>query len=150
MHRGPAARPPPSEEYDQTPDTLRDLAIGLGRVGEVQRDLGDPQVALAACTEALQLDRRRAEEYGQTPDTLRSLAISLGQVGEVQRDLGDLQAALAACTEALQLDRRRAEEYDQTPDTLRDLAISLGRVGMSSVNSVICKLPWRLTARPCS
>ena len=97
------------EAYEQTPESLQGLAISLGKVGDVERDLGDLQMALASYTEALQLGRRLVEAYGQTPDTLRSLSVGLDQVGDIQRDLGDLQTALASYTEALQLDRHRAE-----------------------------------------
>ena len=95
-------------EADDSPGILRQLSLRLDAMGDIQRELGDLQAALAFHGEALQPDRRLTET-DDSPAPLRSLAVSLGKVGDIQNDLGDPRATLASYTEALQLFRRLAE-----------------------------------------
>ena len=68
------------DDYGETPQSLRDLSIGLGRIGGVQHEAGELAAATEAYEEALVLDRRLADDYGETPQSLRDLSIGLGRI----------------------------------------------------------------------
>ncbi len=116
-------------DHGRTPQTLRDLSIGLVRWGEVLKVPGELTAATEAHEEALTLRRELVEAYGETPQSLRDLSVSLGRMGDVRREATDLAAATEAYEEALALRRRLVEVYGETPQSLRDLSISLGRMG---------------------
>ena len=52
------------DRYGETPESLRDLSISLGRVGDVRRVSGERSAATAAYEESLALRRRLLEGYG--------------------------------------------------------------------------------------
>jgi hypothetical protein len=67
---------------------LRDLSLSLGRVGDLRRDGGDREGALAAQSEALELARRIIATYGQTRQAVSDLVFSLEQTASALDQLG--------------------------------------------------------------
>ncbi len=121
-----AAMGGPSEVRNEA---SRNLSIALDNVGDIERDLGNLEVAGAVYRESLDLRCRLREVVGDTPQALRALAVSLNNVGDIERDLGNLEAARTVYRESLDLRRRLREAVGDTPQALRDLSLSLERVG---------------------
>ena len=117
------------ELHGETPQALRDLSIGLNRLGDERHETGELAAATAAYEESLALRRRLLDAYGETPQALRDLSISLDRLGDVRRETGELAAATAAYEESLALRRQLLDVYGETPQTLRDLSVSLNRLG---------------------
>ena len=115
--------------HGETAHALRDVSIGLGKLGDVQCEAGELAAGTAAYEESLALRRRLVDAYGETPQALRDLSVILGRLGDVRRVAGDLAAAMSAYEESLALDRRLVDAYGETPQALRDLSISLDRLG---------------------
>ena len=113
----------------ESPQTLRDLSISLGSLGDVRRKSGALATATEAFEESLALHRRLLEAMGETPQALRDLFVILGRVGDVRLERGELAAATEAFEESLALARRLLEAFGETPRSLRDLSVSLHRLG---------------------
>jgi tetratricopeptide (TPR) repeat protein len=110
-------------------EAQRDLAVSLGRVGDVALRRGELDAAEAAFREALDLDRRMVAVDPTDTQAQRDLAVSLGRVGDVALRRGELDAAEAAFREALDLDRRMVAVDPTDTQAQRDLSVSLDTVG---------------------
>lgn len=125
------ARARQGEDADplQTRQTERDVAVALGKVGDVQRGAGRIEAALAAYREGLEVTRESRSTLGNEPEVLRDLSVSLIRVGDTERDAGRIEAALEAYRESLALTRQLRTVLGDGLQELRDLSVSLERVG---------------------
>ncbi len=102
-----------------TPETIRDLAISLERIGDIARAQARLDAADRAYQESLDLRRRQRERLGDTPETIRDLAIALMNVGNTAEARRQRHEATAWLQEALLLWRRLnlafpdSEEYQE-------------------------------------
>ena len=110
--------------------SLRELGVVLGKVGDVALAERRLDAAGGAYDESLELDRRMLREHGESSQALRDLSASLIKVGVVAEAQGRLDAAARACDESLELARRMMlREHGESPQALRHLSVSLERVG---------------------
>ena len=86
LSREPGALRPAARGARRHPQALRDLSVRSNNVGEIERDLGNPEAARTAYRESLELRRRRREALGDTPQALRNLSVSLDNVGRTEGD----------------------------------------------------------------
>lgn len=107
----------------------RDVAVALGKVGDVQRGASRIDAALAAYREGLEVTRESRSTLGNVPEVLRDLSVSLIRVGDTERDAGRVAAALEAYRESLALTRQLRIVLGDGLQELRDLSVSLERVG---------------------
>lgn len=104
---------------------LRDVSVGLNKVGDVQSSQGDELEALTSYEESLRLSRRLLAEYGESAERLRDVSVGLARMGDVRRTQGDESGALASYEESLRLSRRLLSEYGESAERLRDVSMSL-------------------------
>lgn len=128
LARGRARR---GEDADplQRRQAERDVAVALGKVGDVRRGAGRIEAALAAYREGLEVTRESRSTLGNDPEVLRDLSVSLIRVGDTERDAGRVEAALDAYRESLVLTRQLRRMLGDGLQELRDLSVSLERVG---------------------
>jgi tetratricopeptide (TPR) repeat protein len=132
----------------------RDLAVALGRVGEVLTSQGQLEEAQKMYLGALEINRRLASHDPGNAGWQRDLAMALGRVGEVLTSQGRLEEArrlkqspegnlpVAAPMKssshekaekmylvALEISRRLASQDPSNAGWQRDLAAAYGRVG---------------------
>lgn len=112
---------------EDTPETLRELAISLARLGDTDRMLNGPAAARPTYEESAGIFRRHAERTG-TPEARRELSLALEKLADVIRDLDGHAAALPLYEESAAISRELAETVG-TPGALRDLSVSLSRLG---------------------
>ncbi len=106
----------------------RDFSISLNRVGDVKRDSGNTQGALASYEESLAIRRRLAAADPGNVQWRSDEAYVLQRIGDLKRSSSDNQGALAAFEEALAIVRGFADQNPGT-DTRRELALNLTKVG---------------------
>ncbi len=117
----------PSEARNEA---SRNLSISLNNLGQVERDLGNPEAARAIYRESLDLCRRLREAVGDTPQALRDLSVSLEQVSGSSSAISAIWRPPAPPGARAWTSRRRLREaVGDTPQALRDLSISLDNVG---------------------
>jgi tetratricopeptide (TPR) repeat protein len=110
-------------EQGDRAQVLRDLAIALNGLGDVQRRDGQYEAALESYREGLELRRNLREILGDSPDVLRGLSVSLNRFGDALRRMGSSESALLAYSEALTLRRQLRASLGDSPQILRDLTV---------------------------
>ena len=123
------------------PGARRDVAIALGRLGDVVEALDGPGAARPLFEEMEQIHRALAEEQ-PSPGARRELAAGLGRLGDVVEALDGPAAAQLLRKEMVELMRALAEKQP-SPGARRDLAVALGSLG-----DVVEALDGPATARP--
>ena len=84
------------DAYGETPQSLRDLSISLGRVGDVRRETGELSIADSAYEEAIALTRLVLEASDEAPPrAIRELLSIIRKREGVADQIGD-RAAVAA------------------------------------------------------
>ena len=96
---------------DETPETLREVAVSQDHVGFVCQMAGDLVASLASHEESLALRRRLLESQGGTAPALRDLSSSLNSVGRFRQETGDLAGSLQAYDESAAYARRLMKEF---------------------------------------
>ena len=71
------------EARGDTPQALRDLSVSLDNVGQVERDLGNLEVARTAYRESLELRRRLARTFPDQPRYQQELAFTEARLRDV-------------------------------------------------------------------
>ena len=150
-HRHPARLP--SGWPGRTPTTLqyqRDVALALGRVGDLLAGRGEVGAALEHYTRALHIGERLA---GADPDnprisaTWRSPWSGWGVCWPGGVRWG---AALEHHTRALHIAERLAGADPDNPEYQRDVAVALGRVGDLLAGRGEGARRWSTTPEPCT
>ena len=106
---------------------LRNVAVSLSRLGDIEGQRGKLDRAYERYTEALEIARRLAEDLS-TPESFRDVAVLLSPLGDIEEQRGELDRAYERYTEALEIARRLAEDLG-TPQSLGVVSLSLDRLG---------------------
>ena len=80
-------------QLGETSETLWDLSVALGNVGDVERTLGYIGKAAEVYAESLNIRCRIAERYGETTQALRDLSVVQEKVRMTERGSGAGQGA---------------------------------------------------------
>ena len=112
----------------QTPSTLRAMAVGLGKAGDAHCVNGDLGAALVSYRESLDMFRQLRSMLGDTPQVLRDLSVGLNKIACTERGIGNLSVALSNYHESLNLLRQVRSMLGDTPQALRDLSLALARL----------------------
>lgn len=113
------------------PEALRNLSISHSMRGDALRDLGRHNEALAAYSEALQLQRGLREQLGDQPIVLMDLPISLSKRGDMLLELDRPEEARKAYAEVLRVREALRVHFGDSAQTLRDLALSYRSMGQA-------------------
>ena len=89
---------------------LTDLSIAYDRVGQLVRDMGDPNRSRGYFEDALRLDRALYKVNPSRRDWQENLVFSLMRIGDLDRQVGRNRDALAPYEEALVIQRRLASD----------------------------------------
>ncbi len=119
-----APPPPPGNAYWQ-----RDLAVSLGRIGDVQQTQGDLAAALASYQASLAIAERLAKTDPGNAYWQREFSVSHGKIGDVQQAQGDLAAALASYQASLAIAEHLAKTDPGNAGWQRDLWVSHVNIG---------------------
>ena len=98
-----------------TPGTKRGLGVSLSNLGDLARERGDAEQALAYFEESLDIHRELAQILG-TPEAKRNLSVSLMGLGVMAHERGDAEQALAHFQESLDI----RHELLRIQNTLQD------------------------------
>ena len=107
---------------------LRDVSVGLSRVGDVRRKTEKTDAALAAYTESLEIARELARMDPGNAQAQRDVSVGLNKVGDMELDAKDREAARTAYTESLDIARKLAARDPGNAQAQTDLVVSLTRV----------------------
>jgi tetratricopeptide (TPR) repeat protein len=92
-------------------DPLRDLSLALDRVGNVLRDMGDPQGALKYFEEEVAMDRSFVARNSNNLTALSDLQWTLNKISDfVRQRFGDRTAARKYIEEMIGVDRRLIDQ----------------------------------------
>lgn len=108
---------------------LRELTVGLERLGDARQAGGDLLGALSAFEESLTIMRKLAEAEEADVRWQKGLAFSLNSAGDARMALGDLTLAAEHYQESLAIRRTLAAADLSDAGRQRELAASLNRVG---------------------
>jgi serine/threonine-protein kinase len=118
-----------AEAERDNPEAQRDLAGSLNKLGDVQRQMGEPKAALASYTRSREINQRLVDADPKSAQAQRDLSVSIYKVGDAQRQLGDTKAALVSYTRSLALNQKLADDDPNSAEAQRQLSISLNKVG---------------------
>ena len=107
----------------------RDLAVSSTKIGNVLREQGDLEAALAAYRESLATTLALAANDPANTDWQRDLSVSLEKVADVLHKQGDLEGALDGYERSLPIMQRLAASDATNADWQRDLSITLAEIG---------------------
>ena len=107
----------------------RDLAVSSTKIGNVLREQGDLDAALAAYRESLATTSALAANDPANTDWQRDLSVSLEKVADVLHKQGDLDGALDGYERSLPIMRRLVASDATNADWQRDLSITLAEIG---------------------
>ncbi|MCA9264728.1 MAG: protein kinase [Planctomycetales bacterium] len=114
---------------------LTERAFALSKIGEIQRQLGDTQQALAEYRHAIQLYRRLSADDPQDVVQRRRLALCLNNAGLILADLGQDDAAVDAYEEAQELQCALLDLHTDEPGQELDLARTQSNLGLLCARS---------------
>ncbi len=106
------------------------LALVYVNVGDVRRDLGEPDAARAAYEAALRLRRARLAADPTSPEQRRAVANSLAQLAELERSRNRFPAALEDYRQSIEALRALHRDVPDDPAVVRDLATWLVSAGL--------------------
>lgn len=89
----------------EDPQSLRDLASVLSRVGHLELALGDLATAAYIVQESVLLERKFCSLTGRSAYALHELAVSLFRLGEVRQKQFDREGAACAYRESIDISR---------------------------------------------
>lgn len=108
---------------------LREKSVSLDQKGDLLRDEGKQEEALAIYREALAIDRRLADEQPNNLARLDDLAISHERIGDMERVLGDHAEALKSYRASLAIRERLVHERHLSAYIQSSLALVHERIG---------------------
>jgi tetratricopeptide (TPR) repeat protein len=107
----------------------RDLCVSHNKIGDIRRDQGDLQAALASYQAALAIAERLAAADPANAEAQRDLSISHNKIGDIRRTQRDLQAAMLSHLAALVIAERLAAADPANAEAQRDLSTSHDHIG---------------------
>ncbi len=113
----------------ESPGALRDWAVSLNKVGDVQRALGDMRGAKGRYEKSLEVSELLLGLTGESIEALRGWSVSLTNVGDVLRALGDVRGARERYEKSLNVCERLVAQMGESTEALRDWSVSLNKVG---------------------
>ena len=114
-------------EQLNTPESLRDIALSLLSIGDLEEDEGNLKVARTLFADSLKISRKFAEQL-KLPEFFFEVYRSLNRLGRIEEKDGNLKVAKILFTEALDIMKKLAEQLN-TPKYLRGVFISLLSIG---------------------
>jgi tetratricopeptide (TPR) repeat protein len=106
-------------------ESIRNLAVSLGRAGEFHRQARNGGLAVESYRESVDLFRALHKRLGEDPVVLQNLASSLVGLGESQQLALQHEAASAVFDESVAIFRALKTSIGPTVGVLRDLASAL-------------------------
>lgn len=110
-------------------DDRRSLESALGRLGDLQRSLGNAEQARHHYEEGLAIARGLAEREPGRWDLQRDLSLSLHRLGDLHQALGEGEQARRCYEEGLGIGRALVEREPGVSFHQRDLSVSYERLG---------------------
>jgi tetratricopeptide (TPR) repeat protein len=114
------------QDKDATPEQK---AQALGRVGDVQRQLGRHAEAEAAYRSALELQRKLVADFPAVPGHRHELARGYLRLGELNRETGRIKEAEHSLRQAIAVLEKLVKEFPTGRDYRKDLAQGYGQLG---------------------
>lgn len=114
------------------PDWLQaqdDVAVSLALVGDIYRNLGDPQQALNYHTEACELLAAQAADFPDHIEAQRQYSVSLNRVGRLHLELRRPDEAGKCFQEALKIARDAASKMPDDMQLQSDICAGLLQLG---------------------
>jgi tetratricopeptide (TPR) repeat protein len=115
-------------EADGGQQALRNLSVGLVRIGDVKREQGDSAGALAAYEESLALRKTIASMEGDGAQAEFDVTVTLERIADLKRRMGDSAGALAAYEQSLAIRQRLDTSPQVDAEARRGVLVSLGKI----------------------
>ena len=112
-------------DHETDDDRLRDKAVGLAQMADLDCGAGDMARARAGYEASLSKWEHLIAAHGETPERLRGKTIALDRLADLDRDAGDTARARAGYEASLAISEHLLTTHDETPDPLRDKTIAL-------------------------
>jgi len=127
--RGNAIAQQLAQQLPDDPQSQRDLALSLDKLGDVHLAMGDAPSAEGFHQRSLQINRQRVESQQELGLADRDLAVSHNNLGDVKLRQGDVSGARDEYLASLEIAKRVAANEPADVEAMRNLSVSYDRLG---------------------
>ena len=117
------------QQFGDSPQALRDEALSLDRLGDIDWAEGQKAEARQRFEAALKLSQAIRQQFGDSPQALRDESVSLEKLGDIDWAEGQKAEARQRFEASLQLRQAIRQQFGDSPQALRDEALSLIKLG---------------------
>lgn len=116
-------------EFEATPDSCRNVGLFLQRIGHIELQRGNLDLAIDAHKQEIESYKQVKELFGETAQSLTDLAGALVAVGNLEALQGKPTSAKKYFESSLELHERVVANYGNSIDNQRFLTMSLDQLG---------------------